>query len=78
VDVSATAVARAEAPQLFAIARQADATALTLSLFRAAGVQAHPLPAAVSAALAAYDDESAERVRALAGAVWAAVSGAAE
>jgi hypothetical protein len=78
VDVSATAVARAEAPQLFAIARQADATALTLSLLRAAGVQAHPLPAAVSAALAAYDDESAERVRALAGAVWAAVSGAAE
>ncbi len=78
VDLSANAVARAEHPQPFAIARCADATALTRSVLLAAGVQARPFPAAVTSALAAYDDTSTERVRALADAVWAAAKGAAD
>jgi hypothetical protein len=75
VDLSANAVARAEYPQAFAIARRADATALAHSVLLAAGVQARPPPAAVTAALAAYDDTSTESVRALADAVWAAAKG---
>ena len=75
VDLSANAVARAQYPQPFAIARRADATALARSILLAAGVQALLPQAAVNAALEAYDDGSAERVQALADAVWAAVNG---
>ena len=77
VDLSANAVDRAEYPQAAAVARRADATALALSVLRALGVKASPPPAAVAEALAAYDDESAESVRALADAVWTAARGAA-
>jgi tRNA A-37 threonylcarbamoyl transferase component Bud32 len=75
VDVSANAMARAEYPKEFATARHVDASALARSVLLAVGVQSRPLPAAVTAALAAYDDASTERVRALADAVWAAANG---
>jgi hypothetical protein len=77
VDLCANAVARAQYPQAFAIARRADVTALAQSVLHAAGVQARTPPAAVTAALAAYDDASTECVHALADAVWAAANGAA-
>ena len=77
VDVSAIVIARAEYPQAFAMARHVDAAALARSVLLSAGVQADPLPATVTAALAAYDDASTERVRALADAVWAAAKGSA-
>lgn len=75
VDLSSTEIARAEYPEAFAIGRRADASSLARSVLLAAGVQAHPLPAAVAAAVAAYDDASAERVRALVDAIWAASKG---
>ncbi len=51
-----------------------DAQTLACSILRAAGVDAtsKQLPAAVAAAVAGYDALLAERVSALAGAVWAA------
>ncbi len=75
VDLSANAVARAEFPQAFAVNSRVDAATLAQSVLLAAGDQASTLPAAVTAAVAAYDDASPARVCALADAVWAAANG---
>ena len=77
VDLSPVTLANAEHASALAVYCRDDAQMLARSILRAAGVNATAaqLPAVVADAVASYDALQADRVRALAAAVWAAARG---